>query len=43
MRRWIIDPSSMKQGAAMPKLEITEQQARDLTAFLYSQPLNPTR
>ena len=43
MRRWIMDPPSMKPGAAMPKLQVTEQQAQDLTAFLYSQPLNPTR
>lgn len=39
MARWILDPAAMKRGAAMPKLPgVTEQDARDLTAFLYSQP-----
>lgn len=44
MTRWILDPPATKPGALMPKLSITDAQARDLTAFLYSQPYNaPTR
>lgn len=43
MRQWILDPPAMKPETAMPKLELTEQEAIDLTAFLYSQPYNPVR
>lgn len=43
MKRWIMDPPAMKERAAMPKLQLTDQEAQDLTAFLYSQPHNPTR
>lgn len=40
--RWIMNPSTMKPGAAMPAMPgITEQQARDLAAYLYSLPYNP--
>jgi cytochrome c len=41
MMHWIMDPPSMKPGTAMPKLGLTEQEAQDITAFLYSQPNNP--
>jgi cytochrome c1 len=40
MMRWIMDPPATKPGALMPKLNVTDAQARDLTAFLYSQPYN---
>ena len=40
MTRWIVDPPATKPGALMPKLSVTDAQARDLTAFLYSQPYN---
>jgi cytochrome c1 len=43
MVRWIMDPPALKPGTAMPKLGLTEEEARDITALLYSQPYNPTR
>jgi cytochrome c1 len=43
MRQWIVDPPAMKNGATMPKLNVSENDARDLTAFLYSQAYNPVR
>jgi cytochrome c2 len=43
MMHWIMDPPSMKPGTAMPKLGLTEQEAQDIAAFLYSQPNNPQR
>jgi cytochrome c len=41
LARWIMDPPAMKPGTAMPKLGLTEQEAQDVAAFLYSQPYNP--
>jgi cytochrome c1 len=41
MVRWIMDPPALKPGTAMPKLGLSEEEARDITAFLYSQPYNP--
>jgi cytochrome c len=41
MTRWIMDPPSLKPGTAMPRLGLTQQEAQDVTAFLYSQPDNP--
>jgi mono/diheme cytochrome c family protein len=42
MKAWIMDPPSQKQGAKMPKLpNLTDQEATDLAAFLYSLPYNP--
>jgi cytochrome c len=41
LARWIMDPPAMKPGTAMPKLGLTEQEAQDIAAFLYSQPYNP--
>ncbi|MBI4493542.1 MAG: c-type cytochrome [Chloroflexi bacterium] len=41
MARWILDPPSLKPGTAMPRLGLAEQEARNLVAFLYSQPYNP--
>jgi cytochrome c len=43
LTRWIQDPPSLKPGTRMPALGLTQQDARDLAAFLYSQPYNPTR
>ena len=40
MARWIIDPATMKPGTIMPNLGVTDAQARDLVAFLYSYPYN---
>jgi cytochrome c2 len=33
---WLIDPPAMKPGTAMPKLGLTEQEARHMAAFLYT-------
>ena len=43
MTRWLLDPPALKPGTPMPNVGLTEQQARDITAFLYSQPRNPGR
>lgn len=39
--RWLLDPPAVKPGATMPRLGLTESEARDLAAYLYSQPYNP--
>jgi cytochrome c2 len=33
---WLVDPPAMKPGTAMPKLGLTEQEARHMAAFLYT-------
>lgn len=33
--RWIRSPQSVEQDTAMPNLGLTEQQARDVAAYLY--------
>ena len=34
--RWIQNPPSVEAGTAMPKLGLSEQQARDAAAYLYT-------
>lgn len=34
--RWILDPPAMKPATAMPALGLSEAQARDAAAYLYS-------
>ena len=34
--RWIEDPQSIESGTAMPQLGLTEQQSRDVAAYLYT-------
>jgi cytochrome c1 len=34
--RWIQSPQSIEAGTAMPALGLTEQQARDVAAYLYT-------
>jgi len=34
--RWVITPQEMKPGTAMPDLGLSEQQARDVAAYLYT-------
>jgi putative membrane protein len=34
--RWLRDPQSVVPGNAMPNMDVTEKDARDLAAFLYS-------
>jgi cytochrome c1 len=41
LARWLLDPSALKPDTPMPNVGLTEEQARDITAFLYSQPYNP--
>lgn len=37
MARWIADPQGVVPGNAMPDLMVSRQEARDITAFLYSE------
>jgi cytochrome c2 len=41
LERWLLDPPSVKPGTTMPNLGLSDQDARDLVAFLESQPHNP--
>ncbi len=41
LTRWLVDPSSLKPGTPMPSVGLTESEARDIAAFLYSQPATP--
>lgn len=34
--RWVMDPHAVEPGTAMPELGVTEQQARDVAAYLYT-------
>lgn len=34
--QWIMNPHEIEPGTAMPNLEISEQQARDIAAYLYT-------
>lgn len=34
--RWIMSPQSVEAGTAMPNLGLSEQQARDVAAYLYT-------
>ena len=36
MKQWIRDPHAMKRGSAMPKLGVTDDDARDLAAYMYT-------
>ena len=36
MEHWIRDPQHVAPGTAMPNLKVGEQDARDITAFLYT-------
>jgi cytochrome c1 len=42
MTAWLMDPSALKPDARMPNTGLTQQEAQDLTAFLFSQPYNPS-
>jgi cytochrome c len=37
MQRWIMNPTEASPKTAMPDLGVTEEDARDIAAFLYSQ------
>jgi cytochrome c1 len=41
--RWLLDPASVKPGTTMPSVGLSEDEARDIAAFLYSQPRNSVR
>lgn len=36
MIRWLVDPPAMDPNTTMPNLGVTEQDARDMTAFLFT-------
>jgi len=40
MKAWIMDPPNVKPNARMPKLNVSDQEAQDLVAFIFSQPYN---
>lgn len=33
---WLMNPQEIEPGTAMPNLEMTEQEARDISAYLYT-------
>jgi cytochrome c1 len=41
MERWLRDPAAVKPGTAMPDLGVSEQDARDIAAFLRTLPDGP--
>jgi cytochrome c len=43
LKRWILDPQSVKSDAKMPKVTVTDRQAEDIAAFLYAYPYNASR
>lgn len=34
--RWVLDPHAVEPGTAMPDVGVSEQQARDVAAYLYT-------
>ena len=34
--RWIMNPQSIEPGTAMPNLNVTEEQGRDIAAYLFT-------
>jgi cytochrome c1 len=34
--RWIMDPQGVEPGTDMPNLGVTEEQARDIAAYLFT-------
>jgi cytochrome c1 len=36
MMRWIRDPQGIEPGTAMPNLRVTEEDGRDIAAYLYT-------
>jgi cytochrome c2 len=36
MQRWVRDPQGIERGNAMPNLGVTESDARDIAAYLYT-------
>ena len=34
--RWIVDPPSVEPGTAMPNLDVTPSEARDIAAYLFT-------
>jgi cytochrome c2 len=38
MLRWLQDPQAVEPGTLMPDLGVTEREARDIAAYLYSDP-----
>ena len=43
MVSWLMDPAAVKPDARMPSVGLTQEEAQDLTAFLFSQPYNGPR
>ena len=43
LMRWIQDPQSIEPDTAMPDLGVSEDEARDISAYLYNQTSSPLR
>lgn len=41
LTQWLVNPQSLKPNSKMPAVGLTQQEAQDLTAYLYSLPYNP--
>ncbi len=41
MTLWLMEPSALKPGTSMPDVGLTEEQVRDITAYLCGLPRNP--
>ncbi len=41
LARWLPDPAALEPGTSVPSVGLTDEEARDIAAFLYSQPYNP--
>ena len=41
LTRWLLDPAALKPGTPMPSVGLTEPEARDVAAYLYSLPRTP--
>jgi cytochrome c2 len=36
LRKWVEDPQGIRPGTAMPDMGVTDEDARDITAYLYT-------
>ena len=36
LRKWVEDPQGVRPGTAMPDMGVTDEDARDITAYLYT-------
>lgn len=41
LRRWLVDPRTMDPNAKMPNFQLSQQEIRDLSHYLFSRPVPP--